>query len=58
MTVPGYNITYMESCIIGDFAEKMEAEAFTQGENSLLILENVFFHPEEAGFIMDETNKL
>ena len=58
MTEPGYNITYVDSCIIGDFAEKMEAEAFTQGENSLLILENVFFHPEEAGFLMDEQNKL
>ena len=54
MVIPTYNLHFSETCIIGDWAEKMEAEAYTQGENSVLILENVFFNPEEAGFICDE----
>lgn len=31
-----------------DFVEKIEAEEFP--ENSVLILENVYFQPEEIGF--------
>lgn len=51
MTEKEMLIHFLDSCIIPDFAEQLEAEVWT--DNNLIILENVFFHPEEAGFIQD-----
>ena len=47
-----FTIYFHESCLIPDFQEALENE--TWQDNSLIIMENVFFHPEEAGYYCDE----
>ena len=47
---------FEENCRIMDFQERVEADAYPP--NSAVILENIFHHPEEAGFIFDEQKQL
>ncbi len=47
---------FEDTCTIPDLPEKLEADVYPN--NSALILENIFFHPEEAGYIYDEHQEL
>jgi hypothetical protein len=44
------------SYLIEDFAEKFDTDFYP--ENSILVLENIFFIPEETGFIKEEDGKI
>jgi len=47
---------FEDSVKVENFQEKIESDTYQP--NSALILENIFHHPEEAGYIFDENNRL
>ena len=48
---PSWNLMWFENCIIDNFKEQADNDKFTTGDQNVIIMENIFFHPEEVGFI-------